>query len=578
MTLEGTCGGITIDPCSGSSGSSNTFSNTASISFSVVNSVVMASVIPGGVDHNSLANLTVGNPHTQYALTSSLATVATTGAYSDLTGKPTLVTAHSALTGLTTGDDHTQYALLAGRSGGQSLSGGTVANDDLTLQGTTNATRTTSYVILQPSGGNVGIGTSTPVSLLQGIGVNTDYRLVDQGTNGPAIVGINTNGGKAVGLVAGTNGAVFAYDKDNSGFFAIQAETHAAFTGNTLGNGPLYLTVDSTGRVGIGAGTSYSNLLSVSGAVSVGVGYIGTSAPTNGMAIQGALLVGSTTNIGGDPFKVRTSTTDNNIGIRTSSSKVQVYTYNDAGNAYNNLLIDAIDLVLNSASGGNVKIGASTARGTTEGTKHLDIFNGTSPAGTLTNGISLYSSSGQIKGMDAVGTAMSIGGAIFTQTADATVTNSVAETSIIGTGVGTTTLPANFFVAGKTIRLRIGGIYSTPALATPSIVIKVKYGATVLATVTTSSLLSGATNLEFDGEISITCRSTGATGTVMAHGDIEYSTGLAGTISVDPLNNAGATTTINTTTSNALDCTVAWDTATATRIVKSTVTTIEVLN
>ena len=72
--------------------------------------------------------------------------------------------AHTSLTDLTTGDPHTQYALLAGRSGGQSLNGGTAANDDLTLQGTTNATRTTSYVIVQPNGGNVGIGTASPGS------------------------------------------------------------------------------------------------------------------------------------------------------------------------------------------------------------------------------------------------------------------------------------------------------------------------------------------------------------------------------------------------------------------------------
>lgn len=41
------------------------------------------------------------------------------------------------------------------------LNGGTAANDDITIQGTSNATRTTSYVLLQPNGGNVGIGTST---------------------------------------------------------------------------------------------------------------------------------------------------------------------------------------------------------------------------------------------------------------------------------------------------------------------------------------------------------------------------------------------------------------------------------
>lgn len=169
-------------------------------------------------------------------------------------------------------------------------------------------------------------------------------------------------------------------------------------------------------------------------------------------------------------------------------------------------------------------------------------------------------------------------GTIFTATADRTVTNTTSESTILGTGIGTLTLPSDFFNVGKTIRLRVGGVYSTPLAATPSLVIKVKYGSTVLATVTTTSLLSGATNLEFDGEILITCRSTGGSGTVMVHGDIEYATGIGGTISVDPLNNAGATTTINTTTSNALDITVTWDTATATRIAKSTSVTVEVLN
>lgn len=68
---------------------------------------------------------------------------------------------HGALTGLGD-DDHTQYALLLGRSGGQSLTGGTAANDDLTLEGTSNATKTTSYVILQPTSGNVGINNTAP--------------------------------------------------------------------------------------------------------------------------------------------------------------------------------------------------------------------------------------------------------------------------------------------------------------------------------------------------------------------------------------------------------------------------------
>lgn len=168
-------------------------------------------------------------------------------------------------------------------------------------------------------------------------------------------------------------------------------------------------------------------------------------------------------------------------------------------------------------------------------------------------------------------------GVTFTQTADKTVTNTVAETSILGTGVGTLTLPANFFIAGKTIRIKVGGVYSTPGVAT-TLTIKVKYGATVIATIVTTALLAGAVALEFEVESLITCRTTGAGGTVMVHGHTQYSTGVAGTSALDPLNNAGVATVINTTTSNALDVTVQWDAATATRIVTSTITTVEVLN
>lgn len=47
---------------------------------------------------------------------------------------------HGSIGGLAD-DDHTQYALLAGRSGGQTLIGGTAASNGLTLQSTSNATR-----------------------------------------------------------------------------------------------------------------------------------------------------------------------------------------------------------------------------------------------------------------------------------------------------------------------------------------------------------------------------------------------------------------------------------------------------
>jgi len=52
---------------------------------------------------------------------------------------------------------------------------------------------------------------------------------------------------------------------------------------------------------------------------------------------------------------------------------------------------------------GNVKIGGSATRATTEGTNQLVLFNGTAPAGTLTNGASIYAAAGELRAMDAAG-------------------------------------------------------------------------------------------------------------------------------------------------------------------------------
>ena len=64
----------------------------------------------------------------------------------DLVGNTTLSSSfqtaidHGSIAGLSD-DDHSQYALLNGRSGGQTLIGGTDASDNLTLQSTSNATK-----------------------------------------------------------------------------------------------------------------------------------------------------------------------------------------------------------------------------------------------------------------------------------------------------------------------------------------------------------------------------------------------------------------------------------------------------
>lgn len=59
-----------------------------------------------------------------------------------LASAPDTEITHSSLSGLTTGDaGHTQFALLAGRSGGQSLVGGTASGENLNLESTSNVTK-----------------------------------------------------------------------------------------------------------------------------------------------------------------------------------------------------------------------------------------------------------------------------------------------------------------------------------------------------------------------------------------------------------------------------------------------------
>lgn len=67
---------------------------------------------------------------------------------------------------------------------------------------------------------------------------------------------------------------------------------------------------------------------------------------------------------------------------------------------------------------------------------------------------------------------------IFSQTATRTITNTTTETSQFSTGVGTLTLPANFFKVGKTIRLMLRGYISTTG--TPNATIRIKLGSTVI--------------------------------------------------------------------------------------------------
>lgn len=148
---------------------------------------------------------------------------------------------------------------------------------------------------------------------------------------------------------------------------------------------------------------------------------------------------------------------------------------------------------------------------------------------------------------------------LFKMTGDKTVTGTTA-TSVIGTGVGSLTLPANFWTVGKQIRIKGNGRYTTAA-SLSQVTVTIKIGSVTIASVVTTAISALSNNLGIDFETTITCRTVGSTGTLVAMGNVNYNAMLSGTMLsrlFDDLNPTGSAATINTTQSAAIDVTVAW--------------------
>ena len=144
---------------------------------------------------------------------------------------------------------------------------------------------------------------------------------------------------------------------------------------------------------------------------------------------------------------------------------------------------------------------------------------------------------------------------LYAQTVQsATVTNTTTETSIIGTGLGGLTVPANTFQVGDSYHGKIGGVISNQN--NDEITIRIKTGVTVLAS-TGLIALSIASSQGWECELDFTIATIGATGSICTNGNFAYNrnTGsLEGFVfqDVQPL---------DTTISNTLDITVEWNQA-----------------
>lgn len=207
----------------------------------------------------------------------------------------------------------------------------------------------------------------------------------------------------------------------------------------------------------------------------------------------------------------------------------------------------------------------------------LRITNGTAPT-TPIEGDMWGDSTQKAMAMYIGGTKVFSSNVLYANTASVTITNTTTETSLFVSGSSTLrTLGANLLVAGKILRIRGGGVFSTPVTAS-NFIIKVKLGATIIAQVTTSNLTSSATNLGFMIDTTITCYTTGVSGSTQANGNINYTGSSSVARGFDDLTNSGNSVTTDTTTTQIVDVTAQWDSATTSRILKITNLVIEILN
>jgi len=236
------------------------------------------------------AKLSISNAYTDTANTPLLAIASTTGG----TATSTLFTVlASGNVGIGTVSPHLKLEVVgtnAAESGTATPNGGLLVGDGATsntqilsmgvLDGTNNhawiqsrnLTTTGTYALaLNPSGGNVGIGTTTPRSILD---VYTDTKYFNVGIDSTYGAGAIISGSGGTSLISNniyfttTGSALANVNSSKSGAFLEFANQDTYFTRSSSGSGPTrsesMFIQGSTGNVGIGT-TTPGQKLSVAG-------------------------------------------------------------------------------------------------------------------------------------------------------------------------------------------------------------------------------------------------------------------------------------------------------------------------
>jgi len=144
----------------------------------------------------------------------------------------------------------------------------------------------------------------------------------------------------------------------------------------------------------------------------------------------------------------------------------------------------------------------------------------------------------------------------YAQTIQSAVIATAPEQSIIGTGVGSLSIPANAFAVGDSFHGKMGGVINaTGGGGRSEIIVRIKTGTTVLAS-TGIFDLDTASSQGWEIELDFTIATIGDRGTICTNGNFAYTKDASRQVfgyifqDVQP---------IDTTISNTLDITVEWN-------------------
>jgi hypothetical protein len=154
-----------------------------------------------------------------------------------------------------------------------------------------------------------------------------------------------------------------------------------------------------------------------------------------------------------------------------------------------------------------------------------------------------------------------ITGGLFAQTANSTIiTNTDVESSLINGGVGSLSVPANFFKVGDSFRVVMAGVIN--ANNNQNITIRVKAGSIILLDSNLQNLGSSIINDVWSLNIDFTIRTIGGPGiaSIVTLGSFHYTKTNNASVQGFGFNSIN-NTTFNTTIPNALNVTAQWQTA-----------------